>query len=141
MITLQELNILMPTYFLSEELTKINWSSTSDSDKQVLLTEALSEINNLQFDGYKVVESQQDAFPRNICREVIQTPNEVKKALCVLVYEFKRDKTSARKELQRDGVKSISTGGVTETYGDNVCNTEINKKIKKMLSPWLYRGF
>jgi len=105
------------------------------------LNKAIDFINSLQFDGYKVSQDQQNEFPRVICREVIQTPYEVKKAICVLVYEFRSNSTNQRKKLQRDGVKSINTGGVSETYVDGLeSKSSISKDVKQLLSNWLYRG-
>lgn len=130
----------MPTLYLSDELAEIKWDVLTESDKQVLLNKSIDFINTLQFDGDKVSQEQQDEFPRIICREVVQTPYEVKKALCVLVYEFRSNATNSRKRLQRDGVKSINTGGVSETYSDNVGNDVVSREYKQILSNWLYRG-
>jgi hypothetical protein len=143
MITVEELNSLMSTLYLSDELAEIKWDDTtpSDNDKQVLLNKALKRINALQFDGYKVSQDQQNEFPRVICREVVQTPEDVKEAICRLVYEFRNNTTSQRKKLQRDGVKSINTGGVSETYVDGLeSKGSISKEVKQLLNNWLYRG-
>lgn len=141
MLSLEELKSLIPTLYLSTELAEIKWSELSDADKEVLLNKSIDYINRLQFDGDKVSQGQQNAFPRIICRDVIETPYEVKKAICRLVYDIKNNATNERKKLQRDGVKSISTGGVSETYVDDLdSKSVISKEIKQLLSPWLYRG-
>lgn len=140
MITIEELNTLLPTLYLSDELEEIKWVELSDTDKQVLINKAVDEINKQQFDGKKVSEAQENAFPRIICREVIEIPQDVKKAICVLVYEFKNNRTNQRKRLQMEGVESISTAGVSEKYTIDKDKREISNKYKKYLSGWIYRG-
>lgn len=140
MLTVEELNSLMPTLYLLDELSEIKWVDLSESDKQVLLNKSIDFINNLQFDGYKVSQGQQNAFPRIICREVVQTPYEVKKAICRLVYEFRNNRTSTRRILQMENVKAINTGGTDEKYSEDIGKQEISNAYKSILSDWLYRG-
>lgn len=142
MMTLEELNSLISTFYLSTELTEIKWDELSENDKQVLLNKAIDFINELQFDGYKVSQDQQNEFPRIICREVVQTPYEVKKAICRLVFEFRNNTVSLRRQLQREGVASIDTGtgGTKETYALGSGYKEVSNEFKKILSNWLYRG-
>ena len=140
MLTLDELNTKMSEMFLSSQLESIGWSGLSDTDKQVALNNAHTEINRLQFIGHKVTEDQEDAFPRIINKETVETPDDVKLVIGQYCFDFVRIMNNTDTyELINNGITSRQVHNIRETYDLNSINKG-NTGYLKYLSGWIYRG-
>lgn len=138
-ITVEELNTLMPSIFLSSELLEVKWKEVPDSDKNALISRAEGVIDCERFMGSYVEPYQEHAFPRIICnRTVSEQQTCIKQAICYIIYDILSYKQNGRAGLIKQGVKSISTGGVSESYAENV--KEITDKYKVFLKKYLFNG-
>jgi len=131
-MTVEELNALMPTLFLSSELAEISWSNISTPDKSVLITKAEDYLNDLRYEAnVEDIEGYSDA--KN-------------KAECCIIFDLLLNQTqgSSRMMLIRQGVKSITTAGVSESYGTyaDIQGNEsgISDSYKKYLWRYLFNG-
>jgi hypothetical protein len=138
MLTTTELNTFMPSIFTSKQLEKVGWDNLSTTDKEALITQAEAYIDSLRYKGKYLVEGQEHQFPRIINDITIEVNERVKKALTCIVYDLIESSISSRYDLQKQGVKSISTGGVSETYKEN---TElVSDNFKVHIGKYLFRG-
>ena len=74
---------------------------------------------------------------------VVEKEDErLKKALCCVVYDFLKVLSTGdtRADLIRQGVKSISTGGVSESYGSLSDVKEVSDNYVKYLGFCLFNG-
>lgn len=138
MITIQELNTLLPTIYLSKQLEKVDWGNVSDEDKQALITQAVAYMTGLRYRGRYKEEGQEIPFPRIINNVVVEVNDNVRKAVASIVYDLLESTTNGRKELQRHGVKSINTGGVSESYKEEI--EEVSDKYKQFIEKYLFNG-
>lgn len=140
-LTTLELDELVLQLFTPDELDKVGWSELSDTDKSVLLTRATNYIDTFAFRG-KPSSSEQDLkFPRVINKVDVGIPLQIKKCTAHLVFLYLEDKKSSRKQLQKDGVKRVSAGKVTEEYQDNLDFYTLNKDtINGYLNKYLVKG-
>ena len=98
------------------------WSGAQASDKERALLSATVHIDALSslgggFRGCKATDGQLQEFPRSPDTVV---PEAVKRACCheaLAILEQSRDKTAqGREQAIRQGVASVSIGGVSESY-------------------------
>ena len=128
------------TYF-NDRLYIAEWTAASADDKARALIMATKRIDNLILRGIKSVNTQTLQFPRAIFSDylfyfydekqinflnpygyyVVETAVSqiVKDACCEEALGILKDYQSAeqRKNLQEQGVKAVSIGNVSETYG------------------------
>ena len=50
-VTLDEANQYIKNYYLSSDPLRVQWESTADTDKEILLRKSFSQINELPFTG------------------------------------------------------------------------------------------
>lgn len=89
----------------------------STEEKECLLRKAAMKIDCLPFTGRKKDSSQSMAFPRNHQTDV---PNEVKTAQALETLAYLDSEKQKRQDLQSQGVKSVTLGQVSESYGDGI---------------------
>jgi len=137
MITIQELNDLLPTIYLSKQLTAVDWDNVSDGDKQALITQAVAYMSELRFRGrYK--ETYQDMpFPRVIDGVVVEVNENIKKYLCCVVYDLLSAEMDSVKKSILSGIKSESNDGYSVSY-DKV--EKISKNHEKFIKKYLFNG-
>lgn len=143
-MTVDELKAIMPSVFTSNELLGIGWSDYTPEDLEAILGRSEVFIDDLKYKGHYKEEFQQHKFPRVLgTGYVVEKDDErVKKALCCVVYDFLKVLSTGdtRADLIRQGVKSISTGGVSESYGSLSDIKEVSTNYVKYLGFCLFRG-
>ena len=89
----------------------------STEKKESLIRKAAMKIDCLSFTGRKKDGSQLLAFPRDYQTDV---PNEVKTAQALESLAYLDSEKLKRQDLQNQGVKSVTLGQVSESYGDGI---------------------
>lgn len=89
----------------------------STEEKESLIRKAAMKIDCLSFTGRKKDSSQSMAFPRDYQTDV---PNEVKTAQALESLAYLDSEKLKRQDLQNQGVKSVTLGQVSESYGDGI---------------------
>lgn len=139
-ISLEEAN----NYF-SSRLHSEAWSNATDADKEKALKQATRNIDTLPFRGMPLSNNQVLAFPRkyfvynngNLTLVADKDiPKEVKYATCEEALYLLQN--SQRKQLQEEGVTSISIGNLTENYSGTV--KTISPNAYKLLSKYIISG-
>ena len=141
-LTIQELKDLAPKLYTSSELGVIGWNELSDMDRGILLDRAIEQFESLKFRGRKVVYGQSYSFPRLIGGRFIDVNDNIKKAIVSLVISGLEVGLSPRLQAQRDGVKSMSTGKMSETYRDSVprYGSVDARVVDKYLKSYIFKG-
>lgn len=143
-MSVEELNTLMPLVFTSGELSRVGWSDYTSEDLNAILERSEGFIDGLRYKGCFVEDYQCHAFPRKLnTGYVVDYKDErIKKALCCIVYDLIKDLSTGgtRADLIRQGVKSISTGGVSESYGSLSELQEVSTNYAKYLGFCLFKG-
>lgn len=143
-MTVDELKAIMPSVFTSNELLGIGWCDYTPEDLEAILGRSEVFIDELKYKGRFKESYQQHAFPRVLgTGYVVEKEDErLKKALCCVVYDFLKVLSTGdtRADLIRQGVKSISTGGVSESYGSLSDVKEVSDNYVKYLGFCLFNG-
>ena len=143
-LTVDELKAIMPSVFTSNELLGIGWSDYTPEDLEAILGRSEVFIDELKYKGRFKESYQQHAFPRVLgTGYVVEKDDErVKKALCCVVYDLLKGLSigSTRADLIRQGVKSITTPEVTESYGSLSEVKEVSDNYVKYLGFCLFNG-
>lgn len=141
MITVDELNKLMSNMFMSSQLNKIGWNGISDDDKQVVLNNALDEINNLQFIGEKADLLQEFAFPRIVNGEELDVNCGVDKAIAQYCFDYLRINNNETIDNIKSGITSVKIEGASESYDVSKIDFDaIHRNYMKYLNGLIYRG-
>lgn len=145
-MTVEELTALLPSIFTSNELLEAGVDTFTPDDLKAILGQSEGFLDSLRYKGCFVEDYQQHAFPRKVGADyVIDKDNErVQKALCCIAYDFMKQQKlgTSRIDLVRQGVKSISTAGVSESYGDisEIEKNKISDNYVKYLGFCLFKG-
>lgn len=130
-MTVAELNEKMPEMYMSAELQSVNWANYTESDKSVLIKRAEDFLNSLLYEeDVDDIEGFAEAFDN---------------AECAVIFDLLQMQTQGaeRLNLMRQGVKSITTAGVSESYGDYAeakANSGVSDSYKKYLWRYLFNG-
>ena len=139
-VSLEEAN----NYFNSR-LHAEAWTGATDTDKEKALKQATRNIDTLPFRGAKASDAQALSFPRayTVYKDgglVLVTdqdiPQAVKNATCEEALSLLQN--SQRKQLQEEGVDSITIGNLTEHYSGTY--KSISSSAYKMLSRYIVGG-
>ena len=109
----------MPSVFTSNELNTIGWSDLSPENLEAILGRSEVFIDDLIYKGKFKEHNQIHSFPRILHSglEVSEKDERVLRGLCCVVFdEIKAVKDSSRYDLIKQGVRSITTPDVTESY-------------------------
>ena len=143
-MTVDELKAILPSVFTSNELLGIGWSNYTPEDLEAILGRSEVFIDELKYKGQYKEKNQQHKFPRVLgTGYVVEKDDErVQKALCCVVYDYLKVLSTGdtRAYLIRQGVKSISTGGVSESYGSLSEVKEVSDNYVKYLGFCLFNG-
>lgn len=90
-------------------LTGAAWGALSDAIKAAALQSASDAL-----DAYA---ASRGGWIETYTNETM--PTDIKNACCLEALELTKSETEARKKAQQQGVKSISIGGASETYGES----------------------
>lgn len=150
------------TYF-KDRLYAAEWTNASADDKARALIMATKRIDSLVLRGIKSVNTQTLQFPRAIFSDYLfyfydekqinflnpygyyvveaEVSQLVKDACCEEALGILKDYQSAeqRKNLQEQGVKSVSIGNVSETYGSGRNGTTklLSNDAQMLMKPYL----
>ena len=130
--------------FFSTRLKVDEWKYATDTDKSKALIIASQKIDELPLKGYKSTTTQTMAFPRYFygcwlqndyqIQQVLPNngviPEDIKKSVCLEALELLKDEPD-RIIAQRQGVKSVTIGNVSETYS----GTGGSGSVYNILSP------
>ena len=149
------------TYLAANYITTdpklVAWNLLSADNKDVLLRQAAKLLDRQPLQGYKYLTTQAMEFPRYTYSEAYDddnlhpllqengfycdgtVPTAVKYAQCEIALSLQSG-SSARMEMQRQGVKSFSLGSLSESYtGTN--NSIPSHEAKQLLAPFTGGGF
>lgn len=141
-MTVDELKAILPSVFTSNELLDIGLGNLTPGDIEVILARSEDFIDNLRYKGEFLEKYQSHAFPRklNTGYVVNKSDDRVQKALCSIFYDILKSKGNSRKDLIKQGVKSISVAGVSESYGSIDEIKEVSDNYVKYLGFCLFNG-
>lgn len=114
-----------------------NWFNLADSDKERKLRNACYRIDSLRLSSYKHNLSQELQFPRGTDSTV---PERVKQAQVLEAMQSLDTAAARRRELQDQGVKSVSIGNTSESYSDGSLasyGTLTSREAYTLLKPYL----
>ena len=144
---LEQFDAVFKNLYTNMELKTINYDALSVSDKTIFLDRAESFLDSseMPYKGSYKEQYQQHAFPRVLGTGYVVEKNDerIQKAVCCVVYDLLKSETSgssSREDLIRQGVKSISTGGVSESYGTLEEVKTISDEYVKYLGFCLFNG-
>lgn len=106
-------------YLLANKLKRKAWTSASDQDKTIALTNATKIINRLPLLGDKTNSSQENAFPRGGDTDV---PQDIKDACVEIAYGLLdgidpvKEFEDLRIQTKTYGSVSITSNGVAKVY-------------------------
>lgn len=90
-------------------LTGTAWAALSDTIKTAALQSASDALDAFAASRGGWAETYTEAT----------IPTDIKNACCLEALDLTRSETDARKRAQQQGVKAISIGGASETYGES----------------------
>ena len=123
-ITVEELDKIIKVIGADGTYEKVGYEGISDEQKELLIEKAVVSIDNQLYRGRRLSKGQLNAFPRVIDGVCIYTPPSLKYAVSSHVLKDLKLINSKRLQLQSEGVVSIDTSGVKESY--NVEAVECN---------------
>jgi hypothetical protein len=140
--------------YVSTDAKYTAWTTLSDANKEVYLRRAASIIDRQPLVGVKVFDTQTMQFPRAIHSDYRGGPSTPRLALSGAWYvqsvvpdtvkyaqvEIALQEAvgvSARLAAQRDGVKSVTLGKISETYRDTADTDIPCREAKALLRPYL----
>lgn len=143
---IEDYKALLPSLFTSDELSAVGYSDYTSTDLEVILGRSEGFIDGLRYKGRFVEDYQAHAFPRELNTGYVVEKNDerVLKALCMVSYDLMaNDKPNSREDLIKQGVKSITTAGVSESYGsyEDVERNKISQNYAKYLGFCLFKKF
>ena len=147
--TVIEADAYITARYRSTDDALLRWTALEDTDKEILLLNACTEIEALPFHGRKVLIDQLLAFPRLPYQELTPeaVPENVKNAQIEyalwLSNDDKQRDAEQRAGLQAQGVTSFSIGDLSENYGAGAAERLaplLCPKVKVLLSPYLNGG-
>lgn len=145
----EELTAYLPLIFTSNELKCVGVDTYTPTDLQAVLEQSEGIIDDLRYKGVFVENFQAHAFPRVLQGGYVveKDDDRVKKAICCIAYDLMKSITSttsdsSRADLIRQGVKSISTVGVSESYAEysEIEKNKISTNYVKYLGFCLFKG-
>lgn len=127
--------------FFDGRLNTYAWDAASDPDKLKGLKEASSRIDRLQFQGCKLLESQEREFPRDFQTQV---PEDIKQACCLIAISL-LDGVDIEIENKNLSVITQSFQGSRTTYEPSVRRDHFRHGIPSVeawecLKPYLADG-
>lgn len=125
MLTVELLDSILPTLYLTSELEDIKWSSVSDTDKLVLITKAEDFVSNISFENGAENEPNFET--------------DLNKALCCIVYDYLNASNTHYADI-KSGLKSYSGPDVSESYVDIKDFNIVSDSYKKYLWRYIYTG-
>lgn len=125
-VTVAQADSYIISHYRSNNKDRQRWTAFEEEDKEILLLNACTQIEQLPFPGRKAGRDQELAFPR-LPLQYGQAQDPPKRILAAQIElalwlsdEAKQEDTSQRQELQDQGVTSFSLGDLSESYGEGL---------------------
>lgn len=142
-LTVEELTALLPSVFTSNELLGVGLGDLTPGDIEAILGRSEDYLDSLRYRGEFLEDYQGHAFPRKLNTGFVVDKNDsrVLKALCHIFYDLLKSSSngSNRTDLIRQGVKSISVAGVSESYGSLSEIKDVSENYVKYLGFCLFK--
>ena len=156
-ISLADAELYLAANYITTDAKYVAWLALSDGNKEILLRQAAKTIDRQPLQGYKYLDTQTMEFPRYLYHDSRgedtlhplprtngwysdgTTPEAVKAAQCEIALQMTQGK-SERAELQRQGVKSFSIGGLSESFTGTQNSIE-SYEARVLLAPYIGGGF
>ena len=141
-------------YYPTTDAKYVAWAALTETNKDIVLRRAARTIDNLRLVGIKAISTQTLQFPRSLPTSVndeyngtitlnwydgyytqTEVPASVKYAQVEIALQLSVGEPK-RIELQRQGVKSISIGKLSETYGGGRYAV-ISHEARELLAPYI----
>jgi hypothetical protein len=151
--TVAEADAYARAYHASTDAKATVWAVATEGDKDVFMRRAAQIIDGLRLAGIKAVSTQAMAFPRALPTAVNdkfystvtllyregwytqpEVPASVKYAQIEIALQLAVGEPR-RAELQRQGVRSVTVGKVSETYAGKQYAV-VSHEAREMLSPY-----
>ena len=140
MITVEEVNSQVKSYYMPCDLDSLGWNDLSDEDKQVLVNRADAEFDTYQWIGEKVSEDQEHAFPRVVLEKTVNA-DKIARALAIYCVESLRVNSIENSDISTKGITSIKVEGASESYDVARINLDLYKtRHKAYLNGLTFRG-
>jgi hypothetical protein len=157
-ISLADADTYLSAHYITTDSKLVAWNALTDANCEILLRKAAQILERTPVVGIKVSDTQTMQFPRAIPTTVwrnmlrveniniqfrdryyIQTevPDAVKYAQCEIAIDLVSP--SDRVKLQREGVKSFSIDGLSESYGSGRMS-RLPFEAKELLKPYALGG-
>ena len=135
-VTIEEADEIVRLLSDSPQL-KDEWFNLGDSDKECKLRNACYRLDSMRFGSFKHSIQQSLQFPRGTDNSV---PERVKQAQVLEAMQSLDMAAAKRRELQAQGVKSVSIGNTSESYSDGGSTsygTLTSREAYTLLKPYL----
>lgn len=146
--SITDFKALLGSVFTSNELLRVGYESICLADLKAILGRSEGFIDGLRYKGRFVEDYQPHAFPRKLNTGYVVEKNDerVLKAVCCVAFDYMQAMAFYNSEVEqtiRSGIKSISTGGVSESYGsidDFRQGQEVSQNYVKYLGFCLFKN-
>lgn len=153
-ISLADAKTYATAHKISTDTILIAWNALADTDKEILLRKATQIIDRQPLAGIRAIWNQTLEFPRVTYSDyqsdiwhspdwwyplalTLTVPDAVKHAQCEIALSLVAG-TSARVQMQREGVRSFNLGGLSESYVGT--QTRLCFEAMELLAPYLARS-
>lgn len=149
-ITIQEMNDYVSKYYTSSDPLRIQWDAMSESDQEVYLRRAFTQINSLPFTGKPKTSKQTLPFPRYHDfheSDLLNVKNAQAEQALAITDVIALQEVSERMNLRRAGVVSYRIGDLQETFqkglpvDSNANFFGLSQKAYTYLQKWLHGGY
>lgn len=141
-MTLEEANSIVSDTFYDDEDEAKTWNGLSDNDKIKLIYRSTKVINTLVFLGIQYPSDGDLRWPRMICSQYVDCPDDVKIAILLQGIKNKQNSVKDESKLQELGVKSYSIKGASISFDSNaslkLSNGIYTSVYDTYLSRWVY---
>lgn len=131
--------------FFEGRLEKQDWTYAINDDRLAALIQASTDIDKLNFEGYKLVDQQEHEFPRqyNDCSVVLDDDNiplNIKYAVCLQALALLGG-FDANKEIESLSLRRAEYGGVKTEFDRSVLpihiRAGINAEAWQLICPFM----
>lgn len=126
--------------YFKTRLGSESWFELDEKQKQAAITTAYEKIKQLPFIGMKVVQSQEDIFPRYYKGYILDLPPDVVKAVFEETLHLLTIDSQGFTNIP-DGLQSVSLGSASMSFSGTLNSNEISPKSEVYLSGWVKKGF
>lgn len=143
-VTIEEADLYVSTHYRTSDVERETWTELSEEDKQVLLLQASSALEQLPIIGRKSSRVQSLAFPRWPMTEVPMAVKhaQIEEAVARGDGQSLQEHAETAGRLRR-GVRSFSIGNFSESYRVNrsIDPVLVSEKAATLLQRYTGGGF